>query len=101
MSRTTINELKNRRLAAMTADERAAFDSTYEATRLAIEVGEQIRDAREEAGLSQRELAARMGTSQAAIARLEAGSVAPTLTTLQKVAAALNLKVAVRLSKAS
>ena len=101
MSRTTINELKSRRLAALTADERAEFDATYEATRLAIEVGEQIRDAREEAGLSQRELAARMGTSQAAIARLEAGSVAPTLTTLQKVAAALNLKIAVGLSKAS
>lgn len=101
MSRTTINELKSRRLAAMTAEERAEFDATYEATRLAIEVGEQIRDAREEAGLSQRELAARMGTSQAAIARLEAGSVAPTLTTLQKVAAALNLKVAVELSRAS
>ena len=42
-----------------------------------------------------------MGTSQAAVARLEAGCVAPTLTTLQKVAAALNLKIAVGLSKAS
>ncbi|MGE0881150.1 MAG: helix-turn-helix domain-containing protein [Acidimicrobiia bacterium] len=39
-------------------------------------------------GLSQRDLAARMGTSQAAVARLEAGGVGTTLTTLQKVAAA-------------
>ncbi len=99
MARTTIDDLKHRRLAGMTTDERAEFDAAYDATRLAIEVGEQIRDAREEAGLSQRELAARMGTSQAAVARLEAGGVGSTLTTLQKVAAALNLKIAVELSK--
>jgi ribosome-binding protein aMBF1 (putative translation factor) len=99
MTRTTIDDLKQRRLAGMTPDERAEFDAAYDATRLAIEVGEQIRDAREEAGLSQRDLAARMGTSQAAVARLEAGGVGSTLTTLQKVAAALNLKIAVELSK--
>jgi ribosome-binding protein aMBF1 (putative translation factor) len=99
MTRTTIDDLKHRRLAGMTPDERAEFDAAYDATRLAIEVGEQIRDAREEAGLSQRDLAARMGTSQAAVARLEAGGVGSTLTTLQKVAAALNLKIAVELSK--
>ena len=87
MARTTIDELKRNRLAAMSAQERAIFDETYEATRLALDVGEKVRDAREAAGLSQRELAARMGTSQAAVARLEAGGVGATLTTLQKVAA--------------
>ena len=101
MARTTINELKNRRLAAMSVDERAAFDETYAATRLTLDVGEKVRDAREAAGLSQRELAARMGTSQAAVARLEAGGVGATLTTLQKVAAALDLKVTIELSTAS
>lgn len=101
MTRTTINELKNRRLDAMTPDERAAFDQAYDATRLALEVGEKVRDAREAAGLSQRDLAARMGTSQAAVARLEAGGVGATLTTLQKVAAALDLKITVDLSAAS
>jgi transcriptional regulator with XRE-family HTH domain len=44
--------------------------------RLAIEVGDQVRTAREAAGLTQRELAARTGTSQAAVARLEAGEPA-------------------------
>jgi ribosome-binding protein aMBF1 (putative translation factor) len=101
MARTTIDELKKSRLAAMSTDERAVFDATYEATRLALDVGEKVRDAREAAGLSQRELAARMGTSQAAVARLEAGGVGATLTTLQKVAAALDLKVTVELSAAS
>lgn len=101
MTRTTIDELKKGRLAAMTNGERAVFDETYGATRLALDVGEKVRDAREAAGLSQRELAARMGTSQAAVARLEAGGVGATLTTLQKVAAALDLKITVELSAAS
>ncbi|MFP5254870.1 MAG: helix-turn-helix domain-containing protein [Acidimicrobiia bacterium] len=98
MSRVTIDELKNRRLAAMSDEERAEFDEAYEASRLAIEVGEKVRDAREAAGLSQRDLAARMGTSQAAVARLEAGGVGATLTTLQKVASALDLTISVELS---
>ena len=93
--------VKNRRLDTMTPEERAAFDQTSDATRLALEVGEKVRDAREAAGLSQRDLAARMGTSQAAVARLEAGGVGATLTTLQKVAAALDLKITVDLSAAS
>ena len=101
MARTTLNEMKTRRLEHMSPAERAEFDATYAATKLALEVGEQVRDARETAGLSQRELAARMGTSQAAIARLEAGGVGATLTTLQKVATALNLEVAVLLRPAS
>jgi len=101
MARTTIDDLKARRLGQMSEAERAEFDATYAATKLALEVGEQVRDAREAAGLTQRELASRMGTSQAAIARLEAGGVGATLTTLQKVATALNLEVAVLLRPAS
>ncbi len=52
-----------------------------------------VRQAREAAGLSQRELARRMGTSQAAVVRLESGGVAATLTTLQRVATPLGLEV--------
>ena len=70
------------------------------AARLAIEVGEKVRDAREAAGISQRELAARMSTSQAAVARLEAGGTSATLTTLQKAVAALGLELAADLAPA-
>jgi len=101
MARTTINQLKKRRLANATKTERAKFDETYAAAALAIRVGEQIRDAREAAGLSQRDLAERMSTSQAAIARLEAGGVAATLTTLQRAANALHLDITVELRPAS
>jgi DNA-binding XRE family transcriptional regulator len=55
--------------------------------------GGRIRAARETAGLSQRDLPVRMGTSQAAVARVEAGGVGATLTTLHRVAAALGLEL--------
>ena len=69
MARQTIEELRDRRLCAMSDDERVEFDEALAAARLALEVGEQVRDAREAAGLTQRDLAARMSTSQAAVAR--------------------------------
>jgi len=68
----------------MTSDERTVFDATYQVTQLAVDVGEKVRSAPEVAGLSQRELAARMGTSQAAVARLEAGDVDAKITMLQR-----------------
>jgi ribosome-binding protein aMBF1 (putative translation factor) len=101
MTRPTMKEIKERRLNSMTSQERSEFDAAYEATQLALSVGEKIRAAREAAGLSQRELAERMGTSQAAVARLEAGGVGATLTTIHKVATALHLNVSVELSEAS
>jgi predicted nucleotidyltransferase/DNA-binding XRE family transcriptional regulator len=47
-------------------------------------VGPLIREARKAAGLSQRELARRAGTSQPAVARYEQGTVVPTLATLER-----------------
>ena len=44
---------------------------------------------RKEAGLTQAELAERMGTTQSAIARMEGGGTRPTLETLEKLAAAV------------
>jgi ribosome-binding protein aMBF1 (putative translation factor) len=89
--------LKAKKLSTMTADERKEYDRASAEARLAAEVGERIHAAREAAGLSQRELARRMGTSQAAIDRLESGGVGATLTTLQRVATALGLEVNVEL----
>ena len=100
MGRITIEELRDRRLNAMTGAERAEFDEALASARLAIEVGEKVREARESVGLSQRELAARMSTSQAAVARLEAGGTSATLTTLQKAAAALGLELTIDLTPA-
>jgi transcriptional regulator with XRE-family HTH domain len=53
------------------------------------ETGRLVRHYREAAGLSQRELADRLGCQQPAIARLEAGGVSPNMRTLERIAEAL------------
>lgn len=49
--------------------------------------------ARAGTGITQAELAERMGTTQSAIARLESGRVSPTVETLQKYARALGKRL--------
>jgi predicted transcriptional regulator len=53
---------------------------------------------RHEVGLSQAEVAERMGTSQPAVARLEAGVVDVRLSTLERYAAAVGRRLEVRLN---
>ena len=101
MARPRTEELGDKRLATMSDDERAEFDGALAAACLALEVGEKVRDAREAAGLTQRELASRMSTSQAAVARLEAGGTSATLTTLHKAAAALDMTITVNLNRSA
>lgn len=50
---------------------------------------------RTEAGLTQAELAGRMGTTQSAIARMEGGGARPSLETLEKLAAAVGQELVV------
>jgi ribosome-binding protein aMBF1 (putative translation factor) len=68
----------------------------YERARLAFELGEQVRRLREARGMSQQELARRAGTSQPAIARLEAGGVDPRLETLHRLGRALDADLVLR-----
>jgi transcriptional regulator with XRE-family HTH domain len=55
--------------------------------------GARLRELRTAAGLTQRELAKRSGTSSAAISNFEAGNNAPTLGTLVKLAEALECNI--------
>ncbi len=57
------------------------------------EYSQHLREARRRLGLSQRELAEKIGTTQAHISRIEAGSVDLQLTTLVDLARALELDV--------
>ena len=93
----TLKDFKARALAR--PDVRREYD------RLADEFAflDEILKARAEAGLSQAEVAARIGTTQSAVARLESagGGHSPSITTLQRYASALGYKVQVRLVKDS
>lgn len=62
------------------------------------DVGEQIREIREEAGLTQDELAKRMSISQQIISRVENGRENISLETLERIAHALNREVIIDLS---
>ncbi len=67
----------------------------YERTRTSIMVGSAVRAARRQAGVSQAELAARAGTSQPSIARLEKGQVSPTVISLDRIARALGTELVI------
>src|SRR5882724_4986983 len=62
---------------------------------------DEVLKARAEAGLTQAEVAERIGTTQSAVARLESAAAkhSPSIATLQKYAKALGHRVEVRLVK--
>jgi DNA-binding XRE family transcriptional regulator len=63
------------------------FRETFEHYHDALDIGIQIRELREAAGLTQRVLAERLGVSQQVIARLENGDANnPTVATLERIA---------------
>jgi predicted transcriptional regulator len=72
----------------------------YDALAPMFEFSAELLRARLRAGLSQAELAKRMGTSQSAIARLESGQTLPSTKTLLRFAEATQSKVELRLSAA-
>lgn len=76
-----------------TQEERIHHDKRRAQLRAALYAGIAIHDAREEAGLSQTELAARIGIAQSALSRIEAGRANLTLGTLQRVTDALGVSL--------
>ncbi|GAA4044712.1 helix-turn-helix domain-containing protein [Nonomuraea soli] len=59
---------------------------------------ERLAEERRSSGLSQTEVAARMGTSQSAVARLESGEADVRASTLERYAAAIGHRISWRLS---
>jgi len=60
-------------------------------------IAQDVAERRQQRGLSQRELAERVGTTQSAIARLERGGRPPRIDTLLRIADALDCDLAVEL----
>jgi ribosome-binding protein aMBF1 (putative translation factor) len=71
----------------------------YREAKAAFELAERVREARERLGITQAELASRIGSTQPAVARLEGGGSTPSFETLRRVATALGLELVVELRR--
>jgi ATP-dependent Clp protease protease subunit len=83
----------------MERDDNERLDPGERAAQMAEERGRMVRELtarRQAAGLSQTEVAALMGTSQSAVARLESGSADVRASTLERYAAAIGGQIAWR-----
>jgi transcriptional regulator with XRE-family HTH domain len=81
---------------------RSADAQAAQAARMAGERGRLVRELAEQrqaAGLSQTEIAARMGTSQSAVARLESGTADVRASTLERYAAAVGGEISWQLNR--
>jgi transcriptional regulator with XRE-family HTH domain len=92
---SSLKQFKRRALA------RPEVKKAYEASAEEFAFLDEVLKARTESGLTQAEVAERVGTTQSAIARLESAEAkhSPSIVTLQRYAKALGYKVEVRLVK--
>lgn len=90
--RSTWNEVKARQAAR---DPRSARerDANRATVSLRLDLAQLVHDLRTSAGLTQRQLANRMGTTQSVISRLEQAGRLPTLEMLGRIASATGADV--------
>jgi HTH-type transcriptional regulator / antitoxin HipB len=74
------------------------FAVGYEQGLEDLKLSHMLQEARKKAGLTQEELANKIGTKRSAISRMEKHAKDLKVSTLEKVASALNLKVTIQLS---
>ena len=91
---STVDELHER--WSRQADYRAA----YEELEPEYAVARALIEARTRAGFSQAELAARMETTQSAVARMESGRTRPSMRPLEKVARATGTRLRIHFEPA-
>jgi predicted transcriptional regulator len=72
------------------------YRKAYEALEDEFAVARAVIAARSRAGLTQTELARKMGTTQPVVARMESGRIQPSLRTLQRLAQATGSKLMIR-----
>jgi ribosome-binding protein aMBF1 (putative translation factor) len=89
--RATWRELRRER------ESEPEYRAAYARARQALVIGAKVRELREARGISQAELARRMGSSQSVIARLEIGGAEPRFETLRRVAEALDAALVIDL----
>ena len=74
-----------------------AFREAYDALAPEFQIARALIKARTDAGLTQEEVAKRMGTTQSVVARLESGRTMPSIKTLYRYAEATGTKPEIRL----
>lgn len=77
------------------------FKAEYDALEPEFSIMQAMIDARKESGLTQKQLAEKTGITQADISRLEKGNANPSLRTLQRLAAGMNMRVRLEFVKAT
>jgi ribosome-binding protein aMBF1 (putative translation factor) len=82
MANINLDELR----AKYPPEDREEYDQAYATATLAGQLAELVYSLRTRAGLTQTELARRMGTTQSSIARIEGGGSLPTLDMLSRLA---------------
>ena len=89
-------------LSTLKADLLADPETRTEYTAMAneFEMARELIAARGRAGLTQGEVAERMGTTQSVVARLESGRRAPSMRTVQRYALAVGARAVVHLESA-
>jgi len=89
MANITLVELR----AKYPPEDREEYDRAHAAAALAGELAELAYDLRDRAGLTQAELARRMGTTQSSIARIESGGSLPTVEMLARLPRAMGISL--------
>jgi len=74
-----------------------AIRAEYDARAAEFDIASELIAARTRAGLSQEQLASRMGVSQSAVARIESGRHWPSRVTLERYARATGARPVIRL----
>jgi transcriptional regulator with XRE-family HTH domain len=77
------------------------FKAEYDALEPDFSIMQAIIDARKESGMTQKQLAEKSGITQADISRMEKGNANPSLRTLQRLAAGMNMRVKLEFVKAT
>jgi ribosome-binding protein aMBF1 (putative translation factor) len=74
-----------------------AVREAYDAQAPEFELARELIAARTQAGLTQGDVAARMGTTQSVVARIESGRGSPSMRTVQRFANAVGARAVVRM----
>ena len=91
---------RKRKTVSAYVAERRARDTEFAEEFDKLQLARQMRELREKAGLTQAQLAARVGTQAPGIARIESGRFAPRLDVLHRIAAALGKRVRIHFDAA-